>query len=79
MPFLPELLVHLREIFPADTLAIGRTKLLELIRSGRIRCVMLDGRIRVPIEALEEFRDALPSGYAKGKPPVKTRDPHDAA
>jgi excisionase family DNA binding protein len=63
----------------ADTLAIGRTKLLELIRSGRIRCVMLDGRIRIPIEALQELRDALPSGYAKGKPPAKTRDSHDAA
>jgi len=52
----------------AVELGIGRTKLLELVRSGRIRCRMLDGRIRIPIEALAEFRDALPEGYARGKP-----------
>ena len=52
----------------ADALGIGRTKLLELVRAGRVRCVMMDGRIRVPVEALQEFRDALPSGYVKGRP-----------
>lgn len=59
----------------ADELGIGRTKLLELVRSHRIRCVMLDNRIRIPFEALKEFRDALPEGYAKGSAPKK----HDAA
>lgn len=57
----------------ADKLAVGRTKLLDLVRAGRIRCVMLDGRIRIPIEALQEFRDALPAGYVKGSAPTKRR------
>jgi excisionase family DNA binding protein len=52
----------------ADALGVGRTKLLELVRAGRVRCVMMDSRIRVPVEAIQEFRDALPSGYIKGKP-----------
>lgn len=58
----------------ADKLAIGRTKLLDLVRAGRIRCRMLDGRVRIPIEALQEFRDALPEGYIKGKAISKKRD-----
>jgi excisionase family DNA binding protein len=53
----------------AETLGIGRTKLLELVRSHRIRCRMLDGRIRIPFEALQEFRDALPEGYTPGRQP----------
>lgn len=52
----------------AEVLGVGRTKLLSLVRSGRIRCRMLDGRIRIPVEAIQEFRDALPQGYVAGKP-----------
>lgn len=52
----------------AAELGLGRTKFLELVRSGRIRCRMLDGRVRIPIEALAEFREALPEGYQPGKP-----------
>jgi excisionase family DNA binding protein len=55
----------------AAELGIGRTKLLDLVRHQRIRCRMLDGRIRIPIEALQEFRDALPEGYVKGASPAK--------
>jgi excisionase family DNA binding protein len=51
----------------AAILAVGRTKLLSLVRDGRVRCRMLDGRIRIPIEALQEFRDSLPQGYVPGK------------
>jgi len=54
----------------AATLGVGRTKLLQLVRDGRIRCRMLDGRIRIPIEAIQEFRDALPA-YEKGQPVAK--------
>lgn len=50
----------------AEALGVGRTKLLALVRAGRLRCVMLDGRIRVPVEALQAFRDALPVGYVAG-------------
>lgn len=52
----------------AEVLGVGRTKLLSLVRSGRIGCRMLDGRIRIPVEAIQEFRDALPQGYVAGKP-----------
>jgi excisionase family DNA binding protein len=54
----------------AETLGVGRTKLLELVRSGRIACRMMDNRIRIPVEALQAFRDALPAGYVAG-PPVR--------
>jgi excisionase family DNA binding protein len=52
----------------ADALGIGRTKLLAMVRTGRLPCRMLDGRIRIPVEALQAFRDALPSGYERQKP-----------
>ena len=52
----------------AETLGIGRTKLLELVRGGRISCVMMDGRIRIPVEGLQAFRDSLPHGYVTGLP-----------
>lgn len=52
----------------ANELGLGRTKFLALVRAGRIRCRMLDGRIRIPAEALEEFASALPEGYERGRP-----------
>jgi len=55
----------------AAELGVGRTKLLQLVRDGRIAVKMLDGRIRIPVEALQEFRDALPA-YEKGQPVVKS-------
>jgi excisionase family DNA binding protein len=55
----------------AEALGVGRTKFMKLVRSGRVRVRMLDGRIRVPVEALEEFRNALPDGYEKGIAPAK--------
>jgi hypothetical protein len=59
-------------------IGFGRTKTLDLIRAGRIRVVMVDGRIRIPVEALQEFRDALPQGYVCGVNPKK-RQTSDAA
>jgi excisionase family DNA binding protein len=39
----------------ARALGIGRTKVYELIRSGALRSVRLDGSRRVPVTALVEF------------------------
>lgn len=50
----------------ANALALGRTKLMNLIRTGRLQVRMLDGRIRIAHEDLAAFRAALPVGYAKG-------------
>lgn len=51
----------------AARLGIGKTKLLALVRSGRLGCVMLDGRIRVPAEAIAAFLTTLQPGYVVGK------------
>lgn len=39
----------------ATALAISRSKLYELMASGMIRSVRIDGSRRVPVEALEAF------------------------
>jgi excisionase family DNA binding protein len=39
----------------ARALGIGRTKVYELMRSGALRSVRLDGSRRVPLTALVEF------------------------
>ncbi|WP_289008524.1 helix-turn-helix domain-containing protein [uncultured Thermomonospora sp.] len=39
----------------ARLLGLGRSKTYELIRSGRIRSVRIDGCRRIPRAALEEF------------------------
>lgn len=51
----------------AKRLGVGKTKLLSLIRSGRLACVMFDGRIRVRSADIEAFNDNLPAGYKLGK------------
>jgi excisionase family DNA binding protein len=44
----------------AEYSGIGRTKLLELIRAGRIEIRDLDGRRRVIVASLDAFLEALP-------------------
>ncbi len=51
----------------AERIGIGKTKLLVLVRTGRLPCVMFDGRIRVRVADIDEFIDALPKGYQPGK------------
>ena len=51
----------------AAHLGIGKTKMMALIRAGRIPVKRLDGRIRVSVAALKAFHDALPEGYVAGK------------
>src|SRR5205085_11271638 len=46
-----------------------QTKMLALIRRGRIPVKMLDGRIRVSGDAVRLFYDSLPDGYVRGKAP----------
>ena len=58
----------------AQYLGLGKTKTLELIRTKRIACHMLDGRIRVSTEACRAFLDSLPDQYIKGQP-VKNGEP----
>lgn len=43
----------------ADAIGIGRSKLYELLRSGRIESVRIGGSRRVPRQALEEYVDRL--------------------
>ena len=39
----------------AESLAISRSKLYELIAAGLIRSVRIDGSRRVPVEALQSY------------------------
>lgn len=48
-------------------LGIGKTKCLDLLRTGRIKSVSLDGRIRVLRTACDKFLADLPR-YKKGEP-----------
>lgn len=51
----------------ARRFGVGKATLHALVRSGRLPCKMLDGRIRVPCTAIEAFNDNLPAGYVAGK------------
>lgn len=43
----------------ADALGIGRSKVYELIMSGKLESVRIGGSRRVPVEALRDFVDSL--------------------
>ena len=62
----------------ADRCGIGKTKLLELVRTRRLPCRMLDGRIRITEPDLAAFIDGLPNGYTKQKIPANLRRPASA-
>lgn len=49
----------------AARLGIGRTKLLQLLKAGRIEAVKLDGRIRVTVASLDAFLAGLPKVTAE--------------
>lgn len=51
----------------AERLGVGKTKLLALVRTGRLLSTMFDGRIRVRVADIDAFIDALPKGYKPGK------------
>jgi excisionase family DNA binding protein len=48
-------------------LGVGKTKLLGLVRTGRLPCLMFDGRIRVRVADIDALVAALPRGYVAGK------------
>jgi excisionase family DNA binding protein len=39
----------------AEACSIGRTKTYELINRGELRAVKIDGAVRIPASAIEEF------------------------
>jgi len=39
----------------ALVLALSRSKVYELMRSGRLQTIKIDGSRRVPVEAVDEF------------------------
>jgi excisionase family DNA binding protein len=51
----------------AARLGVGRTKLLELVRSGKLPCRMMGKRIRISADDLKAYSDSLPAGYVAGK------------
>lgn len=54
---MPQLLVTVPEA--AKALAISRSKLYELLASGAIASVRIDGSRRIPLTALEEYVSRL--------------------
>lgn len=59
---MPKLLLTVPEA--ATALAISRSKLYELIASGVIRSVRIDGSRRIPLDALTAYVNALMEGAA---------------
>ena len=59
----------------ATFLGIGKTKLIELVRAGRIKAKSLDGRIRVSTESLAAFHASLPD-YTPPEPNEAEPTPH---
>lgn len=49
-------------------LGYGRTKVMALIRSGRLPCVRDGNRFRVRRSVARAYKDSLPAGYQPGKP-----------
>ncbi|MES9602158.1 helix-turn-helix domain-containing protein [Actinomadura sp. NPDC000929] len=54
---MPKLLLTVPEA--AQALSISRSKLYELLASGAIRSVRIDGARRIPLNALNDFVNAL--------------------
>ena len=54
---MPKLLLTVPEA--AKALAISRSKLYELLASGAIRSIRIDGSRRVPLNALNDYVNAL--------------------
>ena len=54
---MPKLLLTVPEA--ANALAISRSKLYELLTSGALRSVRIDGSRRIPLNALNDYIDAL--------------------
>jgi excisionase family DNA binding protein len=48
----------------AEVLGLGKTKAYELINSGRLRSVKIDGCRRVPVAAIDEYVASLMGGAA---------------
>jgi excisionase family DNA binding protein len=53
----PKLLLTVPEA--AKALAISRSKLYELLASGALRSVRIDGSRRIPLNALNDYVNAL--------------------
>ena len=51
----------------AKRLGVGKTKMLRLVRTSWLPCVMFDGRIRIKVADIDALIDALPKGYVAGK------------
>jgi excisionase family DNA binding protein len=59
--------VLLRANEAADALGVSRSKVYELLASGRLRSVNVDGARRVPCEAVREFVAGLEAEVTYGK------------
>ncbi|GGU07422.1 MULTISPECIES: helix-turn-helix domain-containing protein [Actinomadura] len=54
---MPKLLLTVPEA--AKALAISRSKLYELLASGAVRSIRIDGARRIPLNALNDYVNAL--------------------
>jgi excisionase family DNA binding protein len=50
----------------AQVLSIGRSKVYELMRTGRLESVCIDASRRVPMAAIEDYIDRLRAGASSG-------------
>ena len=61
---IPERVLLLRVTEAAHLLGIGRTKTYELIADGRLEVVRIDGAVRIPVDAVEQFVEDRRSAHA---------------
>ena len=59
----------------AEYLGVGRTKMLALIRAGRVETKNLDGRMRVVVASLDAFLEGLPEYEIPDAPAQLTARP----
>jgi excisionase family DNA binding protein len=57
----------------AAIIGISPRKFRDLVAAHRITVKMLDGRIRVPREAILSFVESIPAGYVVGERPPASR------
>ena len=67
----------LRPVEAARVLSIGRSKLYELLASGRLASVTIDGCRRIRIEDLESFVASLEPTQTSASHPLRSVDEGD--
>jgi hypothetical protein len=56
-------------------IGVGRTKVMDLVRSGRLKAVVLDNRIHIVTQSVETLHASLPAYVPSKMPDLHPRNP----